>query len=469
MKFVPLILFPAVFFRRLSGKSHADFEVIMNSELRIQYQGSLEGKLNKIAAFKQYLLRFFKQNGKVVCAQLGVELEHFLINQATMSSYKYDEPNGQHELLRKLADRGWHVLIEEKGKLLGVGKDDHTITLEPGGQVEISLHAVKTIGEVDQTYQSVLGEIKSLLAEDQALVAIGYHPKTKIEELPLLPKARYQMMYKYFAGRGLYCHNMMKGTAATQVSIDYHNEADFIKKFRVANFLSPFIARIFDATPIFEGELYAGDNCRIMVWENTDIQRSKLIKGSLDKTFTFEDYTDFLLGVPPILVRIKGETVFTKGEKLVDLLARLDFDESDYEHLTSMVFPDVRLKRFIEIRMPDALPYPYNMAVPALVKGIFYNQANLDQYYELSKSFSDEDIKTLNSQLTRAIAFSYKTLEMTTFVLALLDDAAAALEASEASYLMPMKALILKDGSMARKLKSLYRDQPGEFLSLITV
>jgi glutamate--cysteine ligase len=429
----------------------------------------LEGKLNKIDAFKQYLLDFFKQNSKEVCEQLGVELEHFLINQVTMSSYQYDEPSGQHELLKKLVNRGWRVIIEEKGKVLAVEKDYHTITLEPGGQVEISLHVAKTIGEIDKDYQSVLGEIKSLLVEDQALVSIGYHPKTKIEELPLLPKARYKMMYDYFADRGLYCYNMMKGTAATQVSIDYHEEADFITKFRVANFLSPFIARIFDATPIFEGEIYEGDNCRIMVWENTDIERSKLIKGSLDKTFNFEDYADFLLRVPPILVQIKGETVFTKGEKLVDLLERFDFNESDYEHLTSMVFPDVRVKKFIEIRMPDALPYPYNMAVPALIKGIFYNQANLNKYYELSKSFSDEDIKTLNSQLTKVIAFNYKTIEMTTFVLALLDDATAALEASEASYLMPMKALILKDGSMARKLKSLYRDQPGEFISLITV
>jgi glutamate--cysteine ligase len=429
----------------------------------------LEGKLDKVDDFKQYLLEFFKQNGKAVCDQLGVEFEHFLINQATMSSYRYDEPNGQHELLKKLANRGWRVIIEEKGKLLGVEKDNHTITLEPGGQVEISLHTSKTIGEIDQNYRSVLGEIKSLFVEDQVLVSIGYHPKTKIEELPLLPKARYKMMSDYFADRGLYCYNMMKGSAATQVSIDYQDEADFIKKFRVANFLSPFIARIFDATPIFEGDIYKGDNCRIMIWENTDIERSKLINGSLDKTFNFTDYVDYLLRVPPILAQIKGEAVFTKGEKLADLLERYDFNENDYEHFTSMVFPDVRVKKFIEIRMADALPYPYNMAVPALIKGIFYNQVNLNKYYELSKSFSDEDIKTLNSRLTKAIAFTYKTIDMTASILALLEEAMAVLETSEAAYLMPMKALILKDGSMARKLKALYRDRPDEFLSLITL
>jgi glutamate--cysteine ligase len=366
----------------------------------------LESKLNKIDAFKRYLLSFFKQNSKEVCEKIGVELEHFLINQVTMSSYQYDEPGGQHALLKKLVHRGWRVLTEERGKLLGVAKDYHTITLEPGGQVEISLHTAKTVSEINKIYQSVLGEIKPLLVENQVLISTGYHPKTKIKELPLLPKARYQMMYDYFSDRGIYSHNMMKGTASTQVSIDYHDEADFIKKFRVANFLSPFIARIFDATPIFEGEIYKGDNCRIMVWENTDIERSKLIEGSLDKTFNFEDYADYLLRVPPILVKIKGETVFTKDEKLVDLLERFDFNESDYEHLTSMVFPDVRVKKFIEIRMADALPYPYNMAVPALIKGIFYNQANLNKYYEISKAFSDDDIKTLNSQLTKAVAFN---------------------------------------------------------------
>jgi glutamate--cysteine ligase len=425
--------------------------------------------MNKIEVFKQYQVDFFKRNGKEVCEQLGVEFEHFLIDQTTMASFRYDEPNGQHELLKKLANRGWKVFLEEEGKLLGVEKDRHTITLEPGGQVEVSLNVGKTVSEIDKAYQSVLGEIKVLLAENQALASIGYHPKTKIAELPLLPKARYKMMYDYFSDRGLYCHNMMKGTASTQVSIDYHNEADFIKKFRVANFLSPFIARIFDATPIFEGEIYEGANCRLLIWESMDIERSKLIKGSLDKIYNFEDYADFLLRIPPIIARVNGEIIYTKAEKLADLLGRFDFLESDYEHLLTMVFPDVRVKRFIEIRMADALPYPYNMAAPALIKGIFYDPSNLDKYYELSKSFSDEDINSLNSRLTKAIAFHYKSIEMTTFTLRILEDAMSALDAGEVSYLMQMKLLILKDGSMARRLKTLYRNQPDEFISQIAV
>jgi glutamate--cysteine ligase len=335
--------------------------------------------------------------------------------------------------------------------------------------VEASLRPEMTVSGIEKAYHEVCGELKSLLAKDQALALLGYHPRTRIGELPLLPKERYRMMYDYFGGRGRYARHMMKGTAATQVSIDYRDEADFIKKFRVANFLAPFIARIFDSTPVFEGEIYQGENCRILIWANTDPDRSKLVPGSLDRMFGFADYTDYLLRTPPIIAHVNGRAVFTGNEKLGDLLERFDFVESDYPHLLSMVFPDVRLKSFIEIRMADALPYPYNMAVPALIKGIFYHPINLDRYFELSQSFSDEDIHAINARLVHATDFSYKDLNINDFSLALIENAESALDQSESSYLAPLKALMLKDGSMAKKLKKLYLDRPQEFMALITL
>ncbi|HWQ70886.1 MAG TPA: glutamate-cysteine ligase family protein [Desulfitobacteriaceae bacterium] len=427
------------------------------------------GGLNKTDDFKQYMSEYFKRSNKKVCKRLGVEFEHFLIDRSTMESYRYDEPNGQHELLKKLANRGWKVVLVEDGNLMAVEKDGHTITLEPGGQVEISLHVETTVGEIDSAYQDILGEIRQLLMKNQALASIGYHPKTKIDQLPLLPKSRYKMMYDYFMGTGIYGHNMMKGTASTQVSIDYSDEADFITKYRVANFLSPFIARLFDATPVFEGEIYPDNNCRILIWENTDPERTKLISGILDRTFNFSDYIDFLLRTPPILVRIDSKTIFTRNEKLSDLLERYDFQQSDYEHLISMVFPDVRVKNFLEIRMADALPYPYNMAVPALIKGIFYSPSTLDKYYSYSQTFSDEDIRSLNTRLVKETVFDYKNIEVTAFALGLLDDAISALDRDEASYLTLMRSLILKDGSMSNRLKALYKSRPDEFIAQITL
>jgi Gamma-glutamylcysteine synthetase len=424
--------------------------------------------LNRTDAFKHYLTEYFKSGGKKVCRKLGVELEHFLIDRITLRSYRYDEPNGQRDLLQKLADRGWKVLLVEDGNLLAVEKDGHTITLEPGGQVEISLYKQTTVGEVDSAYRGVMAELRQLLPENQALASIGYHPKTRIDQLPLLPKVRYGMMYEYFTGTGVYGHNMMKGTASTQVSIDYQDEADFIKKFRVANFLSPFIARLFDATPVFEGEIYQDNNCRILIWENTDSDRTKIISGSLDRIYNFSDYIGFLLKTPPILVHIGGRTVFTGGEKLSSLLERYDFQQSDYDHLISMVFPDVRVKNFLEIRMADALPYPYNMAVPALVKGIFYSPSNLDKYYAHSLTFSDADILSLNTRLVKETVFDYKGIEVTAFALGLLDDAISALDQDEASYLTPMRPLIQKDGSMSNRLKALYKSRPDEFAAQIT-
>lgn len=425
--------------------------------------------MNNTEAFKKILTDFFINSGKTTCGRLGVEFEHFLIDKKTMKSFRYDQPNGQHDLLKSLLKSGWRNILEENGNLLGVEKDGNTITLEPGGQVEISLRTEGRVNEIEKIYRNIAEEIKSLLKENQALSLLGYHPKTKIDELPLLPKARYSMMYDYFGERGCYAHNMMKGTASTQVSIDYHNEEDFIRKFRTANFLSPFISRIFDSTPIFEGEIYDKENCRINIWENTDSDRSKLVPGSLDKLFGFSDYADYILETPPILAHANGRAVFTKGEKLSALLEQPGFDSNDYLHYLTMVFPDVRVKNFIEIRMADAIPFPYNIALPALIKGIFYYNQNLDRYYQISRSFCNEDIRRINSQLLITSDLKYKDIDITGFSLEMIDNAQKVLDEKEASYLLPLKQLIKEYGSMAKKLKALYSDYPDAFVAEISV
>ncbi len=119
--------------------------------------------------------------------------------------------------------------------------------------------------------------------------------------------------------------------------------------------------------------------------------------------------------------------------------------------------------------MADALPYPYNMAVPALIKGIFYSPSTLEKYYSYSRAFSDEDIRSLNTRLVKETAFDYKNIEVTAFALGLLDDAISALDRDDASYLMPMRSLILKDGSMSNHLKALYKSRPDEFIAQITL
>jgi len=254
---------------------------------------------------------YFKEHARANPNLLGVEFEHFLIDNQTLRSYSYFETNGQKEIIQRLLKdrRGWRLILEEEGYPLGIEKNGSTITFEPGGQMEISLKPFSKISEIDAAYKDIIEDIYAHLAPNQILASVGYHPKTKIDTLPILPKKRYQMMYEYFKTHGDKSHNMMKGTAATQVSIDYSDEADFVKKYKVAHFLAPVLASIFDATPIFEGEVYDKENARVAIWEETDPPRSKLVPGVISSTFDFSSYAHIFFDDQDTHVQLASEVI----------------------------------------------------------------------------------------------------------------------------------------------------------------
>jgi glutamate--cysteine ligase len=396
---------------------------------------------------------------------LGMEFEHFLLDADTLRSYDYFEPNGQRQMMEALSHRGWEILLEEEGNILGLKKNGSTITLEPGGQVEISLKPFESIFEIQHAYMAIIDEIDQVLASNQMLAGIGYHPVTKINDLSLLPKKRYGMMYNYFKNNGAYCHNMMKGTAATQVSIDFDSEMDFIKKFRVANYLSPAMASLFDATPFFEGALTEGTNMRARIWAETDIKRSKLIPGSLTLQFGFEEYVNYLLKLPPILLYAEGKLVFSENETLETALSHYNFYDEELEHHLSMVFPDVRLKQFIEIRMPDSLPYPYNLGVAALIKGIFYNSCLLEKYYEKSLAVDDAWVELQNNNLKMSlIDESLQTLKRE-----ILNDVIEVLTDEERAFMRPILEVFENEGSFTALMQRTYREDIEAFKQLIKI
>ncbi len=401
-----------------------------------------------------------------------MEFEHILIDRDTLRSYDYFEPDGQKEIFERLMFQGWKPILIEKGQLLGLEKDGDTLTLEPGGQIEISLRPLSKIIEIDDYYHRVLEDLNSVLKENQVIAGIGYHPVTQIKALSLLPKERYGLMYRYFENNGIYCHNMMKGTAATQVSIDYSDEQDFIKKFRVANYLSPVLASLFDATPFFEGEPVKGANMRLRIWEETDIKRSKLIPGSLDQLFGFEDYARYLLNIPPILIYSDGTLIQTENERLERLLDTYPLKPSELEHIQSMVFPDVRLKRYIEIRMPDSLPYPYNISVGAVIKGLFYNTENLEKYYQLSLSANDSWVIKLNNWLSSGEDSRLTPVEHNAFIQLrkdLLIDAIRALDSEEARYVKALKEMVDTDTSPMVYMRRTFNRSMEAFVELVDV
>ncbi|BEP29641.1 glutamate-cysteine ligase family protein [Helicovermis profundi] len=406
-------------------------------------------------------------NGEKKSKLLGVEFEHFLVNRDTLISYKYFEKNGQNELANKMINSGWKIDYEENDHILNASKDGNGFSFEPGGQVEISLKPLENILDIQKEYLKVKSEIESFLNYDQVLISLGYHPVTKIDDLPLLPKERYAFMYDYLSTKGTLARNMMKGTASTQISIDYEDEADFIKKYRVANFLAPFISRIFDASPIFENEIYEANNLRVKIWDKTDISRCKLPKGVFDEKFGYSSYADFIMKSTPLFLKVDSK-VLTYGNQTVESISKkLDLNKEQLLHVSSMVFPDVRVKQFIEIRTADAIPYPFNLAVPSLIKGILYSENTLEKYYNISLNFKDRDIKNINDKIKLSYDFDFRcaneNISCQFFINQLILDAISGLDNDERVILESFNEWLQTNRSVSEYLKILYKDNFDKF------
>ncbi len=416
---------------------------------------------------KKNFIEIFKSGIKNKSEKLGVEFEHFIIDKDSLESCDYE--HGVKEIMQSLSMKGWQPMNLDIEDILGLSKDGHYITLEPGGQIEISLKPYKDLREIRLAYGEILNEIKTSLKANLKIISLGYHPKTKIETLEILPKVRYHQMFEYFKNCGKYAHYMMKGTASTQVAIDYSSEEDFIKKFRVANFLSPFFYRIFDASPIFEGSVYEKNNLRLNIWDNTDQCRCCIPTNALsNKNYGFEDYSEFILETPPIFLKEEETYIFTGQQKLSEIIEKEEYKSLDLEYILGMVFPDTRLKNYIELRMPDALPYPLSLAVPALIKGIFYNEENLNKYYEMSLEYKDKDYLKLKEGFKESLEIQHKGIESISIINDLFEDALKALEIGESVELIEIKNIIEHYGSVSNLLKKLYVNDKEQFFSMVT-
>lgn len=179
------------------------------------------------------IVNYFKNNEKPrTDFRLGVEFEHFIVDKDSLRAISYYGTNGVEETLKELLSLGWQGDYEADF-LIGLHNNGTTITLEPGSQVELSIRPQATIKDIENEYLSFLKQIIPLLKEkNQILLTLGYQPETKIAEVQFIPKQRYAYMSDYLKKQGKYAHNMMKGTASMQVSVDYASEADFVKNLK---------------------------------------------------------------------------------------------------------------------------------------------------------------------------------------------------------------------------------------------
>lgn len=321
--------------------------------------------------------------------RIGVEIEHIIVRDDG-SAVSYSEPEGVRNILEELAPSYDECTMSE-GFLIGLARPDSTITIEPAGQLELSISPYDDLRRIQGVYEEFRSRLDPMLARrGMHAESLGYHPTTRARDLELIPKERYRLMDAWFKNTGKHGICMMRGSASAQVSVDYVDEADAILKFKIANLLGPLFSFITDNAPVFEGKTGTGRMARTRIWNDVDAERSMVVsylfEHGFDTPYTFLDYAHYIYDAHPIL-NTRGDRSCSTGDKTAaELCEQQDhlLDRTETLHLLSMFFPDVRLKHYIEVRMADSMPEEYTLAYAALVKGIFYDHDNLA---DLSKRF----------------------------------------------------------------------------------
>lgn len=343
---------------------------------------------------RQAIIAYFEQGarGNASSKKLGVEVEHFVVHEHSRKalSYEGDAHFGVRDILAYLSDFYPRKMQGVEGDLIGLADDEASLTLEPAAQLEISIAPFENIREIVRVYKRFRSLVDPFLEQHQCkLITLGYHPTEKALDMPLIPKQRYRFMNEYFRALGTHGERMMRASASTQVSVDYSDEADAVRKLRVAQALVPMIAFLTDNVERFEGEVPEKPLSRLRMWRDVDNDRCGQIPGLFDDGFGFASYADWLLSTCPIFVT-RASVADPQGPALrevngltaAEAYADAPMSTEDIEHLLSMFWPDVRLKHFVEIRPADALPIDAVAGYAALIKGIFYSSESLDRVEE---------------------------------------------------------------------------------------
>ncbi len=351
----------------------------------------MDGETEDIKAQNRRLVAAYFEGGfrpKDEACHLGVEAEHFVVHDdGTPVSYAGEEGNfGMRDVLEYLSAFYTDAFYNLKGELIGLANETASITLEPAAQLEISIAPYADVCDIARSYRMFREAVDPYLSLRCAhLIAHGYHPTTRALDMPLIPKERYRLMNEHFARIGSHGERMMRASASTQVSIDFTDEADAVRKFRVAAAIGPVLAAITDNTPVFEGKPNHRPIARLNLWRQVDDARCRVVPGTFDEGFGFQAYADWMLGASPIFVDRPaaddpdGPAIRAVGDTPAgEVYADAPMSRGDIEHLISMFWPDVRFKRFVEIRQADCLPAAQIFGYTALIKGLFYSEQSLD-------------------------------------------------------------------------------------------
>jgi len=382
--------------------------------------------------------------------RLGMELEHILVTEHMMA-VPYSDEHGSRWLLEQFLEDLPEATYGEDKSLIGAAGPGVSLTLEPAAQFEISAGPYEYANEVRPELERFERKAAALLGQHgQRLVTLGYHPTARVDDLELIPKRRYQFMDKHFQAIGHYGRCMMRGSAATQISIDYYSEQDCLRKMRIASALTPALALLCDNSPVFEGEPRTHQLVRTKIWRECDPARCGLVPGVMEPNFSFEKYAEYVLSTPAIFGFDENGKPFATEQTFGELYQNHAMQIADVEHALSLFFNDIRLKTYIEIRPADSMPTPFVAAYVALIKGLFYNNESLDALDEMIGSASASDVEQAKTNLMDAgYDAELYGLPAGEFMDKLFDLAHKALSATEASCLVPLAQLAASRKTLA--------------------
>ena len=335
--------------------------------------------------------------------RIGTEHEKFGYCKDTLKPLPYEGERSVKAVLEGLRDRfGWTPL-EEAGNIIGLTKDGANVSLEPGGQLELSGAPLETIHQTCDEVNEHLRQVKDVADEiGVRFIGLGAAPHWSHDDMPVMPKGRYRLMTDYMGRVGTHGTQMMYRTCTVQVNLDFSSEADMVQKMRVALALQPVATALFANSPFFDGGLNGHKSWRSRIWRDLDADRTGMLPFVFENGFGFDAWVDYALDVPMYFVYRDGVYIDALGQSFRDFLKgelpALPGEKptlSDWaDHLTT-IFPEARVKKFIEMRGADGGPWRRLCALPALWVGLTYDQGALDAAWDLAKGFDAETRQNL--------------------------------------------------------------------------
>jgi len=341
--------------------------------------------------------------------RIGTEHEKFGYRLKDFAPVPYEGAGGIKAMLEGMTRFGWQPVIEGEA-LIGLSNEDGAgISLEPGGQFELSGAPVANLHETCFEVNNHLDQVRQVASQlGIGFIGMGFAPTWRRDEIPIMPKGRYQIMRRYMQLKGQLGLDMMFRTCTVQVNLDFASEADMTMKFRAALALQPVATALFANSPFTEGRANGFQTYRRHIWTDTDPDRTGTIPFVFESGFGFERYVDYALDVPMYFVYRDGRYLDVAGQSFRDFLAgRLPGFEGQVptmddwaNHLTTL-FPEVRIKKFMEMRGADAGPWHKLCALPALWVGLLYDQTALEEAYDLVRDWTLEERESLAANVAR--------------------------------------------------------------------